>query len=480
MAYIHFTDEQKQRANAVDLVDFLQRQGEQLVRSGREWRWKRFDSVTLRGNRWFRHSRQEGGLAINFVQEFYDLSFAEAMTLLLGGESGVEWNQTAKSAPSPRKEFALPPANPDMRRVFAYLIKKRYISREVLSCFAQEKLIYEDREYHNAVFVGRDEKGVPRHAHKRGTYTQGEPYKGNVEGGDPRYSFHWHGKSDIVFVFEAPVDLLSFITLYPKHWRQHSYVALDGLWEHALLQQLALNPHLKKSVLCLDHDEAGIEATERLKDILRRQSYCTRLTIEVLRPQNKDWNEDLKARHGVTPLPAQRHPKLELLPQLCDQLLDFCKSYPAAQHPCALLTERLQTLHPLLEVGKLTAENAEPLNRQLRLTAASALLLTHNLGRETEATLSPEQAAARLQAAYKPHEDRGRLRTKAEDLRADIREVTRRLAAGGSCTPEGQKSLLDSCLKLALDCVKAQLSLALEAPLLHPFREQGADLTMTL
>ena len=34
--YIHFTEEQKQRANAVDLVEFLQMQGEKLLPSGRE------------------------------------------------------------------------------------------------------------------------------------------------------------------------------------------------------------------------------------------------------------------------------------------------------------------------------------------------------------------------------------------------------------------------------------------------------------
>ena len=35
--------------------------------------------------------------------------------------------------------------------------------------------------YHNAVFVGIDSNGVARHAHKRATYTQGEPFKGNVD-----------------------------------------------------------------------------------------------------------------------------------------------------------------------------------------------------------------------------------------------------------------------------------------------------------
>ncbi len=54
------------------------------------------------------------------------------MQWLLGGESGVEWNQTDKT-PDAEKEFALPDANPDMRRVFAYLIKQRFIDREVLS-----------------------------------------------------------------------------------------------------------------------------------------------------------------------------------------------------------------------------------------------------------------------------------------------------------------------------------------------------------
>lgn len=99
MPYIHFTEEQKQRANSVDLVDFLQRQGEPLTRAGREWRWKRYDSVTVRGSQWFRHSRKEGGHAIDFVQQFFDLNFPDAVTLLLGGESGVEWNQTAKNVP---------------------------------------------------------------------------------------------------------------------------------------------------------------------------------------------------------------------------------------------------------------------------------------------------------------------------------------------------------------------------------------------
>lgn len=71
--------------------------------------------------------------------EFYDLSFPEAVSLLLGGERGVEWNQTHKSSP-PRKPFALPEMNGDMRRVYAYLIKQRFIDREVITHFAKAKM----------------------------------------------------------------------------------------------------------------------------------------------------------------------------------------------------------------------------------------------------------------------------------------------------------------------------------------------------
>ena len=63
----------------------------------------------------------------------------------------------------------------------------------------------------------------------------------------------------------------------------HSYVALDGVSEHALLRQLELHPNLQKVILCLDHDEAGIEANGRLRDILAEGGYTdTRILQSIL------------------------------------------------------------------------------------------------------------------------------------------------------------------------------------------------------
>ena len=56
MTYIHFTEEQKYRASCVDLVEFLQRQGEKLIRSGPEYRMASDHSVTVRGNEWYDHA----------------------------------------------------------------------------------------------------------------------------------------------------------------------------------------------------------------------------------------------------------------------------------------------------------------------------------------------------------------------------------------------------------------------------------------
>ena len=88
--------------------------------------------------------------------------------------------------------FVLPPRSDTMRRVYGYLLHHRGIDREVLDAFAQRGMVYESSDYHNAVFVGVDPQGQPRHAHKRGTGSE-STYKGNVPGSKPEYCFHWMG-----------------------------------------------------------------------------------------------------------------------------------------------------------------------------------------------------------------------------------------------------------------------------------------------
>ena len=104
MPYIHFTDEQKLRANSVDLVEFLRRQGERLIPSGRDKRLASDHSITVRGNEWYDHESKEGGGAISFLQTYYGLPYQEAVKRLLDGE-GIAYPQAEPPEPEERKEF---------------------------------------------------------------------------------------------------------------------------------------------------------------------------------------------------------------------------------------------------------------------------------------------------------------------------------------------------------------------------------------
>lgn len=175
-----------------------------------------------------------------------------------------------------------------MRRVYAYLVRRRGIDREVVNAFANRKMIYESSQYHNAVFVGFDAKGNPRHANLRGTGA-GSGFKGNAPGSVPEYSFHWTGTSDRLYLFEAPIDLMSFISLNKHGWRSHSYAACCGVADRVLFQMLRDNPNIKEVSLCLDNDEAGQAAADRIA----KKLYAQGIQTEIVVPNYKDWNDDL-------------------------------------------------------------------------------------------------------------------------------------------------------------------------------------------
>ena len=121
--YIEFTPEQKERAASIDLEEFLLRQGEKLIKSGREKRLASDHSITVRGCEWFDHASNEGGRAISFVQKYYGKSYVEAMSMLLGESMEPIYPQAKKQEAVQQKAFAPPVPNANMRRVFAYLLK---------------------------------------------------------------------------------------------------------------------------------------------------------------------------------------------------------------------------------------------------------------------------------------------------------------------------------------------------------------------
>ena len=282
-----YTQAQIDKANEVDLEKFLWAQGETLVRSGKEYRWKAHDSLTVCGNKWFRHSQSKGGFPVDFVMEFYGKSFPEAVQILTGepGEAQPE----ADPAPSPA--FRLPLRNVTNANILNYLTQERKLSPSLVNFFIAAGDIYEDAAHHNVVFVGRDADGHPRYASSRGIR---EKFRQDAAGAEKAFGFAHRGTDKQLLVFEAPIDLLSFIELFPKNWQQHNYLSLGGVSAKALQQFLSERPDVERVFLCLDADKAGEDACKRLAALLAETMSVTRI-----QPCMKDWNDVLVHRAEI-------------------------------------------------------------------------------------------------------------------------------------------------------------------------------------
>ena len=345
-----------------------------------------------------------------------------------------------------KKEFRLPEANANMHRVYAYLIKQRFIDPNIISHFAKQHTLYEDKEHHNAVFVGVDENGVPRQAHKRSTNSFGNAFRITCEGSDTRYSFSHFGKSEKLFVFEAPIDMMSFLTLYPKGWQKHSYIAMNGVYENAVLTGLKSHSNLNEIILCVDNDEGGIEAVDRLKDILAENGYPN---VKRLSPEFKDWNECLKAKNGVEPLPAVPHKrKEEYLKEVSE--LGYLKCRPDK------LTSQIYA----------TFKNGQYNYLAEYALAGSAFFVAEN----SENTMF-DKLRCKLKAEYKPYTGKGKKAQKQRDLQDCVQEVLCDLKQ----TARTREQSINTA-KLLYQLADNAVRLSVEETLSAPIQEQTEDI----
>ena len=439
MPYIPFTDEQKQLANSVDLAEYLRVRGEKLERVGIEHKLiyydgsGKHDSITIRGSKWFDHKNQTGGRAIKFMQEFYDMDFQTAVQELLGQRVTPLSHSPPKAiAKEEKKEFRLPQANTNMHRVYAYLIKQRFISADIITHFAKQHTLYEDKNHHNAVFVGLNEKGEPKQAHKRSTNSVGSTFRITCGGSDTRYSFAHFGENERLYVFEAPIDMLSFLTLYPQDWQRHSYIAMNGVYENAVLTALKNHSNLSEVILCVDNDEGGIEAVDRLRDILNENGYSN---VKRLAPPYKDWNEVLKAKNDAPALPALPNKHKEEYHRQAENL-QYLKCRPDK------LTSQIYA----------TFKNGQYKYLAEYALAGSAFFIDKSFEKDMFAKLR-----AKLKAEYKPYTDKGKKAQKQRNLQDCVHEVLRDLKQTARTREQSVQTakllyqLADSAVRLSVE-----------------------------
>ena len=303
-----YTKEQIERADATDLFPYLTAKGYQVIREGSQYRLAEHDSICIRGNKWYRFSENRGGKAISFLTEIDGLSFPEAVRTLLG-EDGQEQDIIPDlpklEHPNPAL-LLLPEPAPSNTEMIRYLLS-RGISETVIEDCIGRGILYQtnmfwkksaDGELHEipsspqAVFVGKDMQGTPRYACTRSCT---DASRHEAYGSDKAFAFSIpDGESKSLWVFESAIDLLSHLTLcsYSKKWYPAHRISLGGVSPSALIQFLTDHPKIRYVNLGLDADEAGREATSRIKELLEN-SY----TIYDHPPKaGKDYNDFLLAQ----------------------------------------------------------------------------------------------------------------------------------------------------------------------------------------
>ena len=243
------------------------------------------------------------------------------------------------------------------------------------------------------------------HIHKRSTNPSSD-FKGNALGSHPDYSFHYVGQSDKLFVFEAPIDLLAYISLHKDGWEQHSYVALCSTADCAALWMLKTYPYLKNVYLCLDHDSAGIEGAYRVAENIHLQG--EQLVWRKM-PKFKDWDEDLKALHGRTPIPASEHIRLEHFRFLCKKVHDPEIDYDAYYDDLRpyrgyLLEQTFATVNRLLGRIEQTGDNQQIRSHLFEL-AKTALGYCYSRDLQMNTPRGLDGYLDCILSDYKPHRD---------------------------------------------------------------------------
>ena len=470
-----YTNEQIQRANDSSLETYLRKRGEQLKPSGTEFiliytdSTGTHDSITIRNNKWYDHKNGIGGYPIQFMKEFYGLNFREALKELLYGEEPMlnGWTDSSESVSNHKKqnvkneeyksiaknkkqvkvydepkntnqeinipkkpEFILPVKTNNNDRLFEYLTEKRYISKEVVEKFVDKGLIYQESKYGNIVFLGTDKNGVPKSASKKSTSNNGKNFKIKVAGSDTSFGFCWRGKSERVFVFEASVDLMSFITLSKEDWENDNYIALDGLSPKPLLRFIEENKNIKEIYLCLDYDIAGIEAGEKISDILD-EIYCDKINTVIINPLYKDWNEELKAKNGKEAIAIQIHPKKEGCKKTIKNLISLNKNdenkYIAwrdenyKQNGTNFYIDQIKRDFVLIEKSAeiLDDENIKILRGAfLRIADISASIICKSMKDNTISTYI--DLMLQIEDEYKPYKDKCSMKNRISEIKEQI------------------------------------------------------------
>lgn len=294
--------------NQVQITEYAREHGFTLIRKGRYYTLAQHDSVRIdtTKNYYWRNSIPgksgvgKGDSIIGFAAEFvHNGDLHEALKELkeriyIPEHYTPQPKGQLKEKQLVKQELILPERGKNMRRVYAYLTKSRYIAPEIVQDFVDRKMLYQDVNG-NCVFVAYDSGGKPNFASLRGTLSDVR-FLGDLEGCDYKKGFCINNQSEKLIVTESVIDAMSVMTILQaqgKDWKAYDYLPLGGTGKYEPILNL-LKEYPKQEVhLAEDHDLSGVESMQHIQELLKREGMSAE-QIHCHVPENaKDWNEAL-------------------------------------------------------------------------------------------------------------------------------------------------------------------------------------------
>lgn len=268
----------------IDLLTYFKNyEPNELVRDSRtQYSTKTHSSLKISNGYWNYFNGGFGGKnAVDYVEKMLGYKFPESIEYIIKKMNGRIPVYIPQAEKRNNATLILPEKNDNTNRIKQYL-NSRGIDNEIIQKCIEKHLIYEEKHYHNAVFVGYDEMGNARYAGCRATNES--KFKSDATGSSKQYSFKLESnkKTDKIFIFEGAIDALSYATLfklYGLEWEDKTMISLAGVYQPAshisdskvpiaIENYLEKHKEITKIYLCLDSDDAGRNASKALQTIL--------------------------------------------------------------------------------------------------------------------------------------------------------------------------------------------------------------------
>ena len=301
-----YTKEQVAQANNINLIDYAAMNGYKLEHNDRKsFRINGCGGLILfkQSNAFYQHSTGKKGGPISFVMEFENLNFVEAVGHLINERPNLsDYVPPAEPVKKEKGKLVLPEKAKNAKRLFWYLCSYRGIDAKIIFKLLDEKKLYQQAAFGNCVFVGYDEKKVPRYCSKRGTSPE-RPYKGDQDNSDKGYPFSMEGTSNRLYVLEAPIDVMSHASLFKLKgidYAKDHRISLGCLSDRALEWYLVMHPEIKQIIFAFDNDADGKapDGSPCNHGQKAAKKYCEKYSLlgydtAIQTPVLNDFNEDL-------------------------------------------------------------------------------------------------------------------------------------------------------------------------------------------